>query len=75
VQGPADKLQAIADGMITRRGILSGKMQLIAALIPQLHPLAAGRLAHPFTGAAWRARPRSSGARIAFDNFVSLAAD
>jgi CopG family transcriptional regulator, nickel-responsive regulator len=39
VQGPARKLQDIADEMITRRGVISGKMQLIAALIPPLHPL------------------------------------
>lgn len=39
VQGPARKLQAIADEMITRRGVISGKMQLITALIPPLHPL------------------------------------
>jgi len=39
VQGPAAQLQAIADAMITRRGIISGKMQLIAALIPPVHPL------------------------------------
>ncbi len=40
VQGPAHKLQAIADEMSSRRGVLSGKMQLIAAVIPQLHPFA-----------------------------------
>jgi CopG family nickel-responsive transcriptional regulator len=39
VQGPAALLQAIADAMITRRGIISGKMQLIAAVIPPVHPL------------------------------------
>jgi CopG family transcriptional regulator, nickel-responsive regulator len=39
VQGPARALQAIANEMITLRGIISGKMQLIAALIPPLHPL------------------------------------
>jgi CopG family nickel-responsive transcriptional regulator len=39
VQGPASTLQAIADAMISRRGILSGKMQLIAAVIPPVHPL------------------------------------
>jgi CopG family transcriptional regulator, nickel-responsive regulator len=39
VQGPARKLQGIADKMITRRGMISGKMQLIAAVIPPLHPL------------------------------------
>lgn len=38
VQGPARKLQEIADEMITRRGVISGKMQLIAALIPPIHP-------------------------------------
>lgn len=38
VQGPARKLQEIADKMITCRGVNSGKMQLIAALIPPLHP-------------------------------------
>lgn len=41
VQGPAGKLREIADRMITRRGILSGKMQLIAAVIPPVHPLPA----------------------------------
>ena len=38
VQGPAQKLQAIADKMITQRGVVSGRLQVIAALIPQLHP-------------------------------------
>jgi CopG family nickel-responsive transcriptional regulator len=38
VQGPARKLQEIADQMTTRRGVISGSMQLIAALIPPLHP-------------------------------------
>ena len=38
VQGPAQKLRLIADEMTTRRGVISGKMHLIAALIPQLHP-------------------------------------
>jgi CopG family transcriptional regulator, nickel-responsive regulator len=40
VQGPAKTLQEIADEMITRRGVISGRMQLIAALIPQVHPFA-----------------------------------
>jgi CopG family nickel-responsive transcriptional regulator len=39
VQGPADGLRKIADAMITRRGVLSGKMQLMAAVIPPVHPL------------------------------------
>ncbi|MBO0754197.1 MAG: nickel-responsive transcriptional regulator NikR [Bradyrhizobiaceae bacterium] len=38
VQGPARKLQMIADEMTSRRGIISGKIHLVAALIPQLHP-------------------------------------
>ena len=42
VQGPARKLQMIADEMTSRRGVTSGKMHLIAALIPQLHPFIAG---------------------------------
>jgi CopG family nickel-responsive transcriptional regulator len=39
VQGPPPELQRIADEMITLRGVISGRMHLIAALIPQLHPL------------------------------------
>jgi CopG family nickel-responsive transcriptional regulator len=38
VQGPAQKLRVIANEMTSRRGVISGKMRLIAALIPQLHP-------------------------------------
>lgn len=39
VQGPAAKLQAIADEMITLRGVITGRLQLMAAVIPPLHPL------------------------------------
>lgn len=39
VQGPADKLQRIADDMITLRGVIAGRLQLMAATIPPLHPL------------------------------------
>jgi CopG family transcriptional regulator, nickel-responsive regulator len=39
VQGPAVKLQEIADELSTLRGVISGRMQLVAAIIPQLHPL------------------------------------
>jgi CopG family nickel-responsive transcriptional regulator len=42
VQGPARTLQAIADEMITTRGVISGKMQLVTAVIPPLHPSTAG---------------------------------
>ncbi len=38
VQGPAQKLQAIADKMITQRGVVSGRIQVVAGLIPQVHP-------------------------------------
>jgi CopG family nickel-responsive transcriptional regulator len=38
VQGPARALQMIADEMTSRRGVISGKMHLVAALIPQVHP-------------------------------------
>lgn len=38
VQGPARKLQAIADEMVTKRGVIAGKIQLMAAVIPPLHP-------------------------------------
>ena len=37
VQGPAVKLQAIADEMITQRGVITGRLQLLAAGIPPLH--------------------------------------
>lgn len=42
VQGPARKLQTIADQMISRRGVISGRIHLVAALIPQLHPFIDG---------------------------------
>ena len=38
----ATSLQMIADEMTSRRGVTSGKMHLIAALIPQLHPFIGG---------------------------------
>ena len=38
VQGPVKTLQQIADEMTATRGVISGKMHLVAALIPQLHP-------------------------------------
>jgi CopG family nickel-responsive transcriptional regulator len=42
VQGPARKLQLIADEMTSRRGVTSGKMHLIAAVIPPVHPFSDG---------------------------------
>ena len=40
VQGPARKIEAIADEMLTLRGVIYGKVQMIASLIPPLHPIA-----------------------------------
>jgi len=37
VQGPAAKLQAIANEMIALRGVVTGRLQLLAAAIPPLH--------------------------------------
>jgi CopG family nickel-responsive transcriptional regulator len=42
VQGPARKLQSIADEMTSRRGVISGGMHLIAALMPPVHPFNGG---------------------------------
>lgn len=39
LQGPAAKLKMIADKMESCRGVISGKLQLSAALLPQVHPL------------------------------------
>lgn len=41
VQGPAIVLQRILDRLVTCRGVLTGKLQLTAALMPPLHPLPA----------------------------------
>ena len=37
VQGPAARLQAIADEMLAQRGVITGHLQLLAAVIPPLH--------------------------------------
>lgn len=37
VQGPANVLQEIANEMMTQRGVLTGQLQLLAAVIPPLH--------------------------------------
>ena len=37
VQGPAAKVQTIADEMITLRGVITGKLQLLAAVMPPIH--------------------------------------
>ena len=37
VQGPASRLQAIADEMLALRGVVTGHLQLLTAVIPPLH--------------------------------------
>lgn len=39
LQGPAEKLKMIADKMESCRGVISGKLQLSTAILPQVHPL------------------------------------
>lgn len=39
VQGPAQKVQAIADEIITLRGVITGRLQLMAAMMPPVHPM------------------------------------
>ena len=41
VQGPAQRLQTIANRMIASRGVISGKLLMSAAILPQVHPLPA----------------------------------
>ena len=42
VQGPAAKLQAITNEMLAQRGVITGRLQLLTAVIPPLHAPAAG---------------------------------
>jgi len=39
VQGPVQSLQKVANAIITQRGVITGKLQLISALMPPLHPM------------------------------------
>lgn len=39
VQGPANRMQAIANEIIALRGVITGRLQLMAAVIPPLYPL------------------------------------
>ena len=41
VQGPANKIKQIANRMISCRGVMTGKLVMSAAIMPQLHPLPA----------------------------------
>jgi len=42
VQGPASKLKMIVNRMNACRGVLSGRLLMSAAILPQLHPLPDG---------------------------------
>lgn len=39
VQGPALTVQAVANEIIALRGVITGKLQLMGAVIPPLHPM------------------------------------
>jgi CopG family nickel-responsive transcriptional regulator len=39
VQGPGEKLKLIANEMISRRGVITGKLMLSTAVLPPVHPL------------------------------------
>jgi CopG family transcriptional regulator, nickel-responsive regulator len=39
VQGPSAKLQIVANEMVALRGIITGRLQLLAAAIPPVYPL------------------------------------
>ena len=41
VQGPARRLQHIADRLLTCRGVKTGKLQLTTAIMPPVHPIPA----------------------------------
>ena len=40
VQGPACQLKQIAEDLISRKGVKSGKLTLTSAIMPPIHPLA-----------------------------------
>ncbi len=39
VQGPAARLEMIANRMIASRGVISGRLLMSASILPQVHPL------------------------------------
>jgi CopG family nickel-responsive transcriptional regulator len=59
VQGPAQTVLRIADQIVTLRGVITGRLQLMAAVIPPLHPLpAVGLTAQTVPGQDHEARYR-----------------
>jgi CopG family nickel-responsive transcriptional regulator len=47
VQGPARRLRQIADAMATRRGVVTGRLQLVTVILPPIHPLPNDRYGGP----------------------------
>jgi len=64
VQGQARKLQAIADLMATRRGVITSRLQLLAAIMPPIQLPGAGGKAVSAKPAGKSAKPvKRAGAR------------
>ena len=62
VQGQAKRLQRIADEMSTRRGVIAGRLQLLAAIMPPIQlssPTVAGPASRPLAQAAAPTKPAS----------------
>ena len=62
VQGQANRLQRIADEMSTRRGVIAGRLQLLAAIMPPIQlssPTVAGPASRPLAQAAAPTKPAS----------------
>lgn len=43
VQGPATKLHAILDSMVVLKGVITGRLQLVAAVLPPIHSSTGGK--------------------------------
>lgn len=61
VQGQAKRVQRIADEMSTCRGVIAGRLQLLAAIMPpiQMPSLKVAKPTRPLARAAARAKPAS----------------
>jgi CopG family nickel-responsive transcriptional regulator len=43
VQGPTAKLHAILDSMVVLKGVITGRLQLLAAVLPPIHSSSGGK--------------------------------
>ena len=43
VQGPTAKLHAILDAMVVQKGVITGRLQLLAAVLPPIHAAKRGK--------------------------------